>query len=154
MKLGIEFGAIKKLKENIISEFGEKGDATKLVNDILRVTANRCLSKTVKRTPADTGNLRKNWKTGNIQHKGFYHTITIENPVEYATYIEYGHRVTKKQMFFLIANNIIDPSKPKRSKNGWYEGHFMVTKSMAEAKEELPEIADEMMVKKFSEILP
>lgn len=152
MKFEIKFGAIKKLKENIKKEFGEKVDATELVDDILRDAGKRCLGKTMERTPTDTGKLRGSWRMSDVRHRGFYNTITIENEEEYTTYIEFGHRFTPKARRFLAANGILDPSKPTKSEKGWYEGHFMATKSIEETKEELPEIVEEMMIKKLSEI--
>ena len=157
MKLDIKFGAIKKLKENIKKAFGDNCDATEMVDDILLTAGKRCLAKTMERTPVDTGKLKASWKMGDVEHRGFYNTITIENPVEYATYIEYGHRIppaTRKQMAYMICNGIYDPTKPKRHEDGWYEGHFMATKSIDETREELPQIAEEIITKKFSEILP
>lgn len=154
MKLDIKFGGIKKLKENIKKAFGEKCDATELIDDILREAGQRCLAKTMERTPVDTGKLKSSWKLSDVEHRGFYNTISIENKEEYATYIEYGHRVTKKALSFLEYNHILDPSKPTKSVDGWYEGHFMAKKSVEEIREELPEIAEQMIVKKLSEILP
>ncbi len=152
MKLKINFGALKKIKDNIRREFGNNVDASELAADIVRVAGARCLAKAQERTPKDTGHLRQNWKLGKLEKRGFNSSIDVENPVEYAEYIEFGHRVTKKQMAFLRLNNIIDPSKPKKSKNGWYEGHFMLTKSIDEMREELPDIAEERMIKKFLDI--
>ena len=157
MKLVVKFGAIKKLKENIKKAFGDKYDATEMVDDILREAGKRCLAKTMERTPEDTGKLKSSWKMGDVEHRGFYNTITIENPVKYAIYVEYGHRIrpaTRDQMAYMICNGIYNPTKPKRNKDGWYEGKFMATKSIEETREELPEIAEEIITKKLSEILP
>ena len=154
MKLEIRFGGLKRLRDKIIKKFGSNVDATELIDDILLEAGKRCLAKTQERTPVDTGKLKGSWRLGSVRHKGFYNTISIENKEEYATYIEFGHRVTAKQMWFLKINRILDSSKDRRSKNGWYEGHFMATKSIEETKEELPEIAEEMITKKLSDIFP
>ena len=154
MRFRINFGALKKIKDNIKREFGDKVDASELVEDIVRTAGVRALAKAQKRTPKDTGQLRQGWRLGKYVKRGFNSTIDIENPVEYATYIELGHRVTDKQLYFLKVNNILDPSKPKKSKGGWYKGHFMATKSVEEVKEELPDIAEERMIKKCLEIFP
>ena len=153
--IDIKFGGIKKLKENIKKKFGSKVDATELVDDILREAGQRCLAKTQERTPVATGTLKSKWKLGDVRHRGFYNTITIENKEEYATYIEYGHRIppaTRKQIAYMVYNGIYDPTKPRRREDGWYEGKFMLTKSIDETKKELPEIAEELITKKVSDI--
>lgn len=154
MKLYIKFGGIKKLKENIKKAFGEKYDATELFDDILREAGQRCLAKTMERTPVDTGKLKSSWRLSDVEHRGFYNTISIENKEEYASYVEYGHRVTEKALRFLKYNHILDPSKPTKSVGGYYEPRYMATRSVEETKEELPDIAKEMIDKKLSEILP
>lgn len=46
------------------------------------------LKQVKQRTPADTGRLRRSWKTGSMA-RGF----TLYNNTEYAKHVEYGHRV-------------------------------------------------------------
>ena len=70
------------------------------VNDICEACAKeiaaRLLAKVIKRTPVQTGTLRRGWN-GNVQNMkvkktGDLYTIEVINPVEYAEYVEYGHR--------------------------------------------------------------
>ena len=154
MRLRINFGALKKIKNKIKGEFGDHADASDLVDDIVRAAGQRCLSKTIKRTPVDTGQLRKNWEMHEPVKRGFNHTVDIENPVEYATCVEFGHRIRHRQT---VGRYV--PQIGKRLVRPYVEGKYikpvyMAMKSVEEIKEELPDIAEERMIKKFLEIFP
>lgn len=110
--------------------------------------AARLLRMVVKRTPVGQypessgksgGTLRRGW-TGTkrssaqsyaeslkVNHFGDTYVIEIVNPVEYASYVEYGHRT---------ANH-----------NGWVKGHFM----MSISKQELERIAPRVLEKKIQQ---
>lgn len=146
MKVRINFGALKKVKDKITQTFGGHGDrvdADELMSDIIRVAGNRCLAKTIKRTPVDTGNLRQNWELGDVTKRGFNYTVEMENPVEYASYVEFGHRQEVGRYVPAIDKRLVAP---------WVEGKYMATKSVDEVKEELPKIAEEKINKKLAEI--
>ena len=64
-----------------------------------------------------------------VQKKGDTYEITITNPVDYAEYVEYGHRTANHK--------------------GWVEGRFMMTVS----EEELRQDADKIVQKKFEAYL-
>lgn len=101
--------------------------------------AARLLAKVVKRTPVGDyptssgkmgGTLRRGW-TGNrnateyanslkIEHVGNNYVIDIINPVEYASYVEYGHRTANHK--------------------GWVEGQFMLTISENDIRQSAPQI--------------
>ena len=103
--------------------------------------AARLLAKVIKRTPVGGwytdengekqrikgytgGTLRRGWTAGkgsnaseyanslSISHIGDKYHIDIINPVEYSSYVEYGHRT--------------------RNHTGWVKGHFMLTISETE----------------------
>lgn len=80
--------------------------------------AQRLYAMTVKRTPVGQypkesgkhgGTLRRGWSIGSIEHVGNTYRIEIQNPTEYASYVEYGHRT--------------------RNHKSWVEGKFMLTLS-------------------------
>lgn len=103
--------------------------------------AARLLAKVIKRTPSSTGILRRGWTAGSNQNATAYanslsvrrignkYHIDIINPVEYASYIEYGHRT--------------------RDHQGWVEGHYMLTISEAE----LNSISDAILQKKLNKFM-
>jgi hypothetical protein len=113
--------------------------------------AARLLAKVIKRTPVGNypkgsgkkgGTLRRGW-TGEkrasasgyvdsleITHAGNTYSIEIINPVEYASYVEYGHRTANHK--------------------GWVPGVFMMTISEQELQAVAPQIL-ERKIKKYME---
>ncbi|WP_281885675.1 HK97 gp10 family phage protein [Paenibacillus sp. YYML68] len=95
----------------------------KFVESCMKELAGRLLAKVIARTPVGrTGDLRKGWTVGKIQRAGDQIYIEIINPIEYAKYVEFGHRT--------------------RDHAGWVEGRFMLTTSEAELQQELPAILE------------
>ena len=104
------------------------------------------------------GTLRRGWTGGkdinaseikgyanslNVQHIGGNYNITITNPVEYASYVEYGHRQTPGRYV---------PQLGRRLKKGWIEGKFMLTDSEDELRREAPKALENKLKKKLEEI--
>lgn len=86
------------------------------------------------------GTLRRGWTTGNdnlrqalnnlqATKSGGVYTIEITNPVEYASYVEYGHRAANHK--------------------GWVQGHLMMTIS----ENEIRRIAPQLLEKRLTEFL-
>ena len=121
------------------------------VESCAKELAARLLTKVIKRTPVGQypessgksgGTLRRGW-TGSkrssakgyadslkVHHFGNTYVIEIVNPVEYASYVEYGHRT---------ANH-----------SGWVKGHFMMTISEQELERIAPKVL-ENKIKKYME---
>ena len=91
------------------------------LKDFLTEMAERVISRTKPRTPVDTGALRASWELGDIHGDGENISIEILNGQEYATEIEYGHRI--------VINGV---------EIGWYEGRFMLKTSMDEIHKQIP----------------
>ncbi len=64
------------------------------------------------------GTLRRGWTAGTIRKEGDVYKIDIINPVEYAAYVEFGHRTA--------------------SHTGWVPGHLMMTISEQEVRDAAP----------------
>lgn len=116
--------------------------------------AARLLAKVIKRTPVGDypestgkkgGTLRRGW-TGekraaargyvdslNIQHIGNTYKIEIINPVEYASYVEYGHRTPNHK--------------------GWVKGRFMMTISEQELQTIAPKVLENKVRKYLQECM-
>lgn len=77
----------------------------------------RTISKVKPRTPVDTGALRNSWMLGNITVAKDELSVEIVNPMEYASYVEYG-----------AANR----------DGSWRKGRFMLTISIDEIRQQLP----------------
>lgn len=91
MKWGnADFKELKMLSQKV-----SQADITRLHEDLLKELAARVLRQTKKNTPVDTGVLRHNWQVGKVVKIGQVYKIEIFNPIEYAPYIEYGHRTAQ-----------------------------------------------------------
>ena len=118
------------------------------IDSCAKELAARLLAKVIKRTPVGQyppstgkkgGTLRRGWTNGNssssfaqeikVHHFGNTYVIEIINPVEYASYVEYGHRT--------------------RGGNGWVEGHFMLTISAEEVQRDAPKVLENKLKKKL-----
>ena len=100
------------------------------------------------------GILRRGWTAGknvndfvnsiDIQHVGDKYIIEITNPVEYASYVEYGHRQTPKRYV---------PALGKRLKQGWVQGKFMLKISEEEIKNSQQKILQAKLNKFLKEVI-
>ena len=113
----------------------------------------RLLAKVIKRTPVGDypnssgkkgGTLRRGWTGGKnssavayadsltIHHFGDAYVIEIINPVEYASYVEFGHRTANHK--------------------GWVNGRFMLTISEQEIQQAAPAIIEKKLMKQMGEL--
>lgn len=140
-----EFNQLKELQKKL--EVLQKSDLQRFCALVAKELTARLLRKTIQRTPvgvypAETGKvggtLRRGW-TGEkntdvisyanalpITKEGNTFTITIINPVHYASYVEYGHRT--------------------RGGGGWVDGKFMLTKSEIEIESQAPKIIEKKLL--------
>ena len=126
--MGVDCKELKLLKKKL-----EK-DATAVdlfMRDSARELAARALRKVVKRTPVDTGLLQSEWTVGEVYREGDFYKVEIYNPMEYASYVEFGHRT--------------------RSGTGWVEGQFFLTISEQELQRQSPAIIEARIAKKLGE---
>lgn len=95
--------------------------------------AQKCIERTKSRQRGldliDTGYMVEAWYIGNVEQIGNNLQITLGNPAEYASYVEYGHSQE-------IGRYV--PAIGKRLVNGWVEGGFMFTISLDEVQRALP----------------
>ncbi|ARF66668.1 hypothetical protein B7C51_20455 [Paenibacillus larvae subsp. pulvifaciens] len=100
----------------------------RFISDFLLEMAMRFDRKIKKRTPVGkTGQLRRNWRVGNVQKVGNAYIVEIINETYYAGFVEYGHRT--------------------RNLKGWVEGKFMMTISAKEMERELPKYLEKRFTK-------
>lgn len=109
-----------------------QSDITNLCTSLTKEISARLLRKTIKRTPVGEykdgrkgGTLRRGWTVGKIKHTGNTYEIEIVNPVEYAMYVEYGHRT--------------------RNHKGWVPGRFMLTLSEKEIENMAPKLIEQRL---------
>ena len=82
------------------------------------------------------GSLRDAWTILPIEKHGDQYTVTIINNLEYASYVEYGHRQTPGRYV---------PALGKTLKASWVKGRFMLTISEQEVKTLAPSILNDML---------
>lgn len=136
---------LKKFRD----ELNKLQDPDKFVEACAKELAARLLRMVVKRTPVGEypkssgkkgGTLRRGWTGGKrssaqnyadsltVHHFGDTYVIEIVNPVEYASYVEYGHRTANHK--------------------GWVKGKFMMTISEQELEKIAPKVL-ENKIKKY-----
>lgn len=87
-----DFSSFEKWSKQIDKAIADDA-ARKLTEQVLLELANRVLRRTKQKTPVDTGTLRDNWFVGEVVRHGDYLEVEIYNPIEYAEFVEYGHRI-------------------------------------------------------------
>ena len=105
-----------------------------------------------KETGKEGGTLRRGWTAGKetapgayakslpVEKSGNYYIIRVINPVEYASYVEFGHRQTPGRFV---------PAIGKRLKSGWVNGQYFLTLS----EDDLERIAPAVLQKRLDKLL-
>lgn len=145
------FQDFEKIKNNLEKLNQEQVDL--FIDACAKELAARLLAKVIKRTPVGDypnssgkkgGTLRRGWIGGKnssavayadsltIHHFGDAYVIEIINPVEYASYVEFGHRTANHK--------------------GWVNGRFMLTISEQEIQQAAPAIIEKKLMKQMGEL--
>lgn len=140
---------IQKVESNLTG-----ANLEQFIESCAKELAARLLAKVIKRTPVGRykkgsgkvgGTLRRGWTAGknqsangyvnslNVEKTGDVYRIEIVNPVEYAPYVEFGHRT--------------------RNHKGWVEGKFMLTISEKEIENDAPRVLENKLKKKLGELM-
>ena len=119
----VNIKGLTELKQNLVEQ-------QKQIDDYIRLLASDIaallLRKVIKRTPVGVyphktgGNLRRGWTVGEVVKTSNGYKVEVINSVEYASYVEYGHRT--------------------RNHKGWVPGRFMLTISENEIRDNLESI--------------
>lgn len=145
------FQDFEKIKNNLEKLNQEQVDL--FIDACAKELAARLLAKVIKRTPVGDypnssgkkgGTLRRGWTGGKnssavayadsltIHHFSDAYVIEIINPVEYASYVEFGHRTANHK--------------------GWVNGRFMLTISEQEIQQAAPVIIEKKLMKQMGEL--
>lgn len=96
------------------------------------------------RSTATPGNLKGHWRASAVYElPGGGSSMTVYNPVEYASYVEYGHRQQPGRFVPILG---------KRLKKAWVEGRFMLTNAENKAKEAAPRLVEQVINKRLGDI--
>lgn len=126
MGFAVDFSQFEKLIKDMKAT--EK-DFNKFLYDFLLRMANEVLRETKPKTPVDTGALKNAWTLGSITGSGRDIAVEIINPMEYATDIEYGHRLVKGK-------------GADKVEVGWFNGVFMLKTSIDNVISKMPAAYD------------
>ena len=125
---------VKELKafRGRLDSLAGKTDLDAFYRQAAKELAARLLTMVKKRTPVDTGTLRRGWTIGEVKAVEGGYEVEVLNPTEYASYVEFGHRTR------------LNPEGGR----GWVKGRFMLQISSDELEAMAPKIL-ERKLKKF-----
>lgn len=149
----VDFKQLERLQKKM--QRYEKFDSEEFCRMAAKNLAARLLVKVIKRTPVISGDLRRGWTAGEehvnekgnvvgiwgkngfaanmeVEKKGNDYFITVSNGMEYAPYVEYGHRTYDHK--------------------GWVKGRFMLTISEQELQSTSPKIIEKLLYEKLKEL--
>lgn len=130
----VDYKQLQKMQKSL--EKLDRIDRVTFNEQVVKELAARMLAKVIKRTPVGVypegsgktgGTLRRGWTIGPVVHMGDMYEIEVIDPVEYAAYVEFGHRT---------ANH-----------SGWVPGRFMMTVSENELERDAPRIIEKKLIK-------
>lgn len=116
----IDFSAFDEYAKNFKSM---ENELNSFLENFLLLEAQRLISYVKPITPYDTGNLQASWQLGNIINLGKHIEVEILNNKEYASNVEYGHRIVNS----------------KGEEIGFKDGVFMLTISIDRLQNEIPQ---------------
>ncbi len=154
--MGFDYRQVKQFRDNLEQLDREKDE---FLQSCTKELAARLLALVIRRTPKDTGTLKRGWttqragsgaeglksnsgrqfaETVKVHHFGDTYVVEIINPVEYASYVEYGHRQQPGRYV---------PALGVRLKKGWVKGKWMMTVSEKEIQAAAPQILEKKLEK-------
>ncbi len=162
----IDVSQLNELQNKLSAMADGKQQLEAFFRDCAKALAARLLQRVIKRTPVEEnrsytviqngqprtyhvkgGALRRGWTAGGssadawassakVVKKGNTYEVTVSNPVEYAPYVEYGHRQQPGRYV---------PALGKRLKKAWVPGKFMLTLSTQEVEKLTPALMSQMI---------
>ncbi len=156
----VDFKDLEKFRDKLQNNFNPS-QVDEFIDSCAKELAARLLAKVIKRTPVGEypkstgkkgGTLRRGWTTQasgsgaeglngggasafaqtlKVHKFGSVYVVNIVNPVEYASYVEFGHRT--------------------RNGEDWVKGHFMLTISEQEIQTNSRKILENKIKKKLGE---
>lgn len=120
--MGFDYSEFKTYRDNF-AKFTREFDSW--MHRFLLEMGMRFIAEVKPRTPVDTGDLRNHWRLDGITREGDELKVWFVNPMEYASFVEYGH------------------AKPYRSgaspsSADWVDGYFMMTVSIQVIQRQMP----------------
>lgn len=123
MDIGFNTEPLREM-EQILRELGQ-GKLEEFYKQILMELVLRLDAKVKLNTPVDTGNLRRNWRVGEVTKRGNVYEVEYFNNTEYAAAVEFGHRTRG---------------------GSDVRGRYMLTIGEAQLEEEIPQLLEQRIV--------
>ncbi|TCJ01496.1 HK97 gp10 family phage protein [Cytobacillus praedii] len=129
--MGFEYSEMKAMRKQIAEL---RRNSYEIHMKVAKRIAQLAIRKVKKMTPVDTGDLRNNWKF-TVTKKGDSFYVTVYNKLEYASFVENGHRI-------VVAGQTV----------GWVEGKFMLKLTMDEMERIAPNMWKQEVEKEMRRI--
>ncbi len=125
-----DFSELKKFAEHL-----EKQEikAKAMIERCIKDLGKEVFKRAKKRTIVDTGNLEKAWTISSIKRVGNCYKVIVSNNLEYAAYVEYGHRTANHKK--------------------WVPGKFMLTISTKEVDKLTPATLERRMKRFLNQVM-
>lgn len=125
-----DFHELRDLSERIKAAASEH-EMDAFYTGLLDEMMNGLVDDVKYRTPVDSGHLRRNWFITKAKRSGKVYHADIYNNIEYAPYVENGHRQEVGRYV---------PAIGKRLVNGFVEGRHMLRNGMFDLQKAAPDI--------------
>lgn len=129
----VDFRELEQLAKTFKQALDERV-IERFIREFLLEMAMRAMRKIKKRTPVDTGELRRNWFVGKVERRGDAYVVEIYNNTDYSSFVEFGHR-----------------SGPELT--NWTDGRFMMTIPMKEIEQQLPRYLAKRQMELLNQIM-
>lgn len=148
VKVRCDYSQLKALARKLNRE----AEYVRMMEELAQDLAMYLLAMVKKRTPvgiypegsgATGGTLRRGWSVGRVRKRGDVYEIEVINSVDYASFVENGHRQTPGRFV---------PAIGKRLKASWVPGRFMLMISEAELQAKARSIIERKVARKLKEI--
>jgi len=149
MKMGkIDYREFKKVVQRFKEADKVKIDelTLKLILDIGNISLAAVKKQMTIDKVVDSGHLRRNWFIGNVEKNGDMMSIELYNNVEYASFVEKGHRG--------VAIDIDEVGwRVMHTETHWTEGRFMLKISQEKVKKRIEDLISKRQREFLEELL-
>lgn len=141
MAVDVDVSQLEELA-NRFDRFARQG-IDRICIDCAKVIALRLLRKVKLRTPVDSGRLRDSWRIEDVRKVNDEYIVEILNPLEYASYVENGHRQEPGRFV---------PAIGKRLVKSYVPGKYMLRISEQEVQKEADKLVQNRIEKALGDL--
>lgn len=129
MSVTFDVSELEAFKNNLQ---GLQDQTDSIIIEALEEIVAREIRMVKKGTPVDTGTLRNAWRITDIRKAGNSFEVSVYNNMDYADYVEFGHRT--------------------RDHKNWVPGKFMLIVSERQIEKVMEEIVNRHLEEAFSKL--